>query len=112
AVGCAGRKLRRTEMRVLVAGGAGFIGSNLCRRLLDEGNDVVCVDNLVTGRRKNIEPLMADARFAFLERDVIQPLEGIEGIDAVFHLASPASPPGYQRFALETMLVNSRGTQN
>ena len=98
--------------RVLVAGGAGFIGSNLCARLLDDGLNVVCVDNLVTGRRKNIAALESHANFSYVHHDVIEPLPDLGRFDRVFHLASPASPPGYQRFQFETLRVNSEGTRH
>ena len=97
-------------MRYLVAGGAGFIGSNLCERLLDGGHDVVCLDNLVTGRRKNIAALEANPRFLYITHDVIEPLPLLPEVDGIFHLASPASPPGYKVHAVETMRVNSEGT--
>lgn len=95
-------------MNVLVSGGAGFIGSHLCARLLDEGYAVLCVDNLLTGSRSNIEALLGRPRFTFLHHDVIEPL-AFEA-DAVFHLASPASPVGYMDHPFETILVNSMGT--
>ncbi|HLZ70852.1 MAG TPA: UDP-glucuronic acid decarboxylase family protein [Dehalococcoidia bacterium] len=97
-------------MRTVVAGGAGFIGSHLCRRLLAEGHEVLCLDNLSTGRRSNIAALETEPRFTFLEHDVIGPL-GFAA-DVIFHLASPASPPGYLRRPVETMRVNSEGTLN
>lgn len=97
-------------MRALVAGGAGFIGSNLCARLLADGHEVWCADNFVTGRAKNIAPLADSPRFFFAEADIIGGLPPMPRLDAVFHLASPASPPGYQRFPIETMRVNSEGT--
>lgn len=99
-------------MRALVAGGAGFIGSHLCERLLDDGDDVLCVDNLITGFLTNVSALCNHPRFNFIQADVIQPLLVDGGIDAIYHLASPASPVGYLRRPLETALVNSAGTQN
>ena len=95
-------------MRVFVAGGAGFIGSHLCRRLLGDGHDVICVDNLSTGRHVNIRDLEDNPSFEFIEHDVIAPLAAM--CDAVFHLASPASPPGYLSRPVETLRVNSEGT--
>lgn len=95
-------------MKVVVTGGAGFIGSHLCTRLLDEGHAVLCVDNFITGSERNIAPLRAHPHFSFVQHDVIQPLD-FEG-DAIFHLASPASPVGYMEHPIETILVNSQGT--
>lgn len=96
--------------RILVAGGAGFIGSHLCRRLLDADNDVICVDNLVTGRRENIKELMGDSRFEFTRHDVIEPL--LVEVDQVYHLASPASPIHYQSNGIKTLKTNFLGTYN
>lgn len=99
-------------MRSLVTGGAGFIGSHLCESLLARGDDVVCVDNLITGRSENLDDLRARPGFTVVEADLIQGLD-VEGeVDRVFHLASPASPRGYLRKPLETALVNSVGTHN
>ncbi|HLV99764.1 MAG TPA: UDP-glucuronic acid decarboxylase family protein [Ktedonobacterales bacterium] len=95
-------------MNVLVTGGAGFIGSHLCARLLDEGYTVLCVDNLLTGSRSNIEALLGKPRFTFLHHDIVEPL-AFEA-EVVFHLASPASPVGYMEHPFETILVNSMGT--
>jgi len=97
-------------MRYLIAGGAGFIGSNLCASLLAAGHDVLCLDNLATGRKKNLEHLLTNGRFKFLNQDLLTPLPDLGSVDRVMHLASPASPPGYERLALETMRVNSEGT--
>jgi nucleoside-diphosphate-sugar epimerase len=95
-------------VKVLVAGGAGFIGSHLCARLLDEGHGVLCVDNLLTGSLRNIEALQDRPGFTFLRQDVTEPF-AFEA-EAVFHLASPASPVGYMEHPFETILVNSLGT--
>jgi nucleoside-diphosphate-sugar epimerase len=95
-------------LKVIVTGGAGFIGSHLCKRLLDEKHDVVCVDNLITGSTQNIDSLLNHPSFFFLEHDVTQPFD-LEA-DAIFHMASPASPVGYMDHPIETILVNSLGT--
>lgn len=100
-------------MHVVVTGGAGFIGSHLCTRLLEEGHRVTCVDNLITGSLDNIEPLRSNPNFRFIQADVSQPLPDLgERVDALFHLASPASPPGYLTYPLQTALANSHGTLN
>lgn len=96
-------------MDVLVSGGAGFIGSHLCARLLRDGHRVLCVDNLLTGAESNIAPLRSDTNFAFLRHDVTEPLKDVRA-DAIFHLASPASPVGYWEHPFETIRVNSEGT--
>ena len=97
-----------SPVRALVAGGAGFIGSHLCERLLADGHEVVSVDNLVTGDRRNLGGIADNPHFQAVEHDLIQPLPALPKIDAVFQLASPASPPGYIRRPLETAMVNSR----
>ena len=98
-------------MRALVAGGGGFIGSHLCERLIDEGHTVICADNFLTGRRSNVAHLLASPRFSLIELDFITSAPQVEP-ERIYHLASPASPPGYTRFPLETMRVNSEGTRN
>ncbi|HEU5199919.1 MAG TPA: UDP-glucuronic acid decarboxylase family protein [Ktedonobacterales bacterium] len=95
-------------MNVLVSGGAGFIGSHLCARLLDDGQNVLCVDNLLTGSLRNIEALQDRPGFTFLRQDVTESF-AFEA-EAVFHLASPASPVGYMEHPFETIMVNSLGT--
>ncbi len=95
-------------MKVVVTGGAGFIGSHLCTRLLEEGHNVLCVDSLITGSKSNIKPLLTNPRFTYLLQDVTLPFS-FEA-DAIFHLASPASPVGYLGNPIETILVNSQGT--
>ena len=99
----------------LVAGGAGFIGTHLCKSLLNDNYKVICVDNLITSSKKNIESLLNNPNFIFLEKDIVKPFEVNEPVDFVFHLASPASPNhhskiSYHALPLETMLVNTTGT--
>src|SRR5271166_2277259 len=97
-------------MRAVVTGGAGFLGSHLCDRLLLEGWDVWALDNLITGDLSNIAHLEGNRHFQFVSKDVNKPL-GVEGIvDYVFHFASPASPPDYLKFPVETLKVGSLGT--
>jgi len=98
-------------MRVLVTGGAGFIGSHLCDALLGAGHSVVCLDNLVTGRRENIAHLSNEQRFEFLKQDVCQPFD-CGKVDYIFHLASPASPADYMRYGIETLETGSAGSRN
>src|SRR5215203_5537932 len=98
-------------MPTLVTGGAGFVGSHLCDWLVESGRDVIVVDNLVTGRVVNIWHLLGHPRFTFIERDVCHDLPPLPHIDEIYHLASPASPPVYQRHQVATMLVNSEGTR-
>jgi nucleoside-diphosphate-sugar epimerase len=95
-------------LKIVVTGGAGFIGSHLCARLLSEGHNVLCVDNLLTGAERNIAPLRSHPNFTYLRHDVTKPFEF--DADAIFHLASPASPVGYMEHPIETILVNSQGT--
>jgi nucleoside-diphosphate-sugar epimerase len=97
-------------VRSVISGGAGFIGSHLCERLLREGHEVVCLDNVSTGSAANVAHLRGESRFDFRQVDVTEPLPDVGKADAVFHLASPASPPGYLRRPIETMLANSLGT--
>ncbi len=97
---------------VLVAGGAGFIGSHLCERLLGEGKKVVCIDNLCTGSKKNIQELLKDKNFVFLKQDITESVKATGKIDEIFNLASPASPVQYQRLAIETLMVGALGTKN
>ncbi|OGG11296.1 hypothetical protein A2Z00_02325 [Candidatus Gottesmanbacteria bacterium RBG_13_45_10] len=96
----------------VVTGGAGFIGSNLCEALLGRGHVVFCVDNLITGTEKNIEQLKKNPDFTFIRWDVAKDMPVLSRVDYVFHLASPASVPDYQKYDEETALVNSIGTRN
>ncbi|MDD3421455.1 MAG: SDR family oxidoreductase [Methanocellales archaeon] len=97
---------------VLVTGGAGFIGSHLCEKLLVEGHKVICLDDLSTGNENNIHHLLSDAGFTYLKQDIVKSLKITEKIDHIFHLASPASPVDYQRLPIETLLAGSFGTNN
>ncbi|HZD64657.1 MAG TPA: NAD-dependent epimerase/dehydratase family protein, partial [Acidimicrobiales bacterium] len=99
-------------MRTVVTGGAGFLGSHLCEALVDRGEEVVCVDNLVTGSRENIAPLVPRRGFSFVHHDVSQPLPIADRVDAVCHLASPASPPHYLALPIETLDAGSKGTRH
>ncbi|HEX5419616.1 MAG TPA: NAD-dependent epimerase/dehydratase family protein, partial [Gammaproteobacteria bacterium] len=96
-------------MRILVAGGAGFVGSHLCTRLVQDGHFVYCLDDLSTGRTENIEVLTRSPRFAFVPRSVLEPLW--LPVDAIFNLASPASPPHYQADPEQTLRTNVEGTR-
>ncbi|MBB5857500.1 NAD-dependent epimerase/dehydratase family protein [Amycolatopsis umgeniensis] len=96
--------------RVLVAGGAGFIGGHLCARLLAAGHTVLCVDNLSTGRRRNLDVLTETERFDFAEADIVDGLVVSGPFDAIVNLASPASPPDYLRAPIETLRTGSAGT--
>jgi dTDP-glucose 4,6-dehydratase len=98
--------------RIVVTGGAGFLGSHLCTALLDRGDQVVCIDNVATGRVDNIEHLFGRAGFRFVQHDVSQFIWVPGPVDAVMHLASPASPKDYLDMPIQTLKVGSLGTHN
>jgi dTDP-glucose 4,6-dehydratase len=99
-------------MRVVVAGGAGFLGSHLCRRLLDRGDEVVCMDNLVTGDMANVSELFEVPQFSFVHQDVSNFVHVAGPIDAVMNFASPASPVDYLELPIQTLKVGSLGTHH
>lgn len=98
-------------MRIVVTGGAGFLGSHLCDRLLAEGHEVVAVDNFITGRRSNIADIQTD-RFSFIAQDVSKYIEVDGPVDFVMHLASPASPIDFERYPIQILKVGALGTHN
>lgn len=97
-------------MRVLITGGAGFLGSHLCDRFLRDGHDVIAMDNLITGNVRNLEHLAGNGRFRFIKQDVTEYLYIDGALDAVLHLASPASPVDYLEFPIQTLKVGALGT--
>ena len=102
----------RSFRRVLVTGGAGFLGSHLCERFLAEGAEVLCLDNLLTGSMNNIDPLLGHERFSFEHYDVTKHLYVSGPLDAVLHFASPASPADFERLPIQILKVGSLGTHN
>ncbi len=97
-------------MRILVTGGAGFIGSFLCESLLDEGHEVICLDNLFSGFRRNIQPFRTNPSFEFIRHDVVEPI--LLEVDQIYNLACPASPVHYQYNPVKTVKTNVMGTIN
>ena len=97
-------------MRILVTGGAGFIGSHLCERLVAEGHEVICLDNFFTGRRENITHLLGENRFELVRHDVIEPI--LLEVDQIYNLACPASPIHYQYNPVKTVKTNVMGMIN
>jgi UDP-glucuronate decarboxylase len=97
-------------MRILVTGGAGFLGSHLCERLLVKGHEVLCLDNFFTGRKKNVEHLLNHPYFELIRHDITLPI--LLEVDRIYHLACPASPIHYQYNAIKTIKANVIGTIN
>src|SRR6266446_5747598 len=102
--------LSHNKLRILVTGGAGFLGSHLCERLLAEENDVICVDNFFTGRRENVSHLLDNRRFELLRHDVIEPI--LLEVDQIYNLACPASPIHYQYNPVKTVKTSVMGMIN
>jgi len=97
---------------IVITGGAGFIGSNMCEKLLHHGHKIICIDNLLTGNMQNIEYLLNHSNFIFINHDIIQPLEINEDIDEIYNFACPASPPKYQKDPIHTLKINFIGVLN
>ena len=96
--------------RILITGGSGFIGSHLCRRFLDDGDEVICMDNLLTGRLKNIEDLFGHDSFTFLKQDVSEFIHVPGPLNVILHFASPASPADFERLPIQILKVGALGT--
>ena len=102
----------KKQKTILITGGAGFIGSHLCEKLLKQGNQVICLDNFFTGSKKNIEPWLTQKNFQLIEHDIIEPFFTDEKIDQIYNLACPASPIGYQLNPIRTVKTTTIGVIN
>ena len=99
-------------MRAVITGGAGFLGSHLCELMLEKGWEVLCLDNLVTGSDSNVSHLLPHPKFRFARQDVSRYIEVPGPVEAVLHFASPASPPDYLKYPIQTLKVGALGTHN
>ncbi len=99
-------------MRILITGGAGFIGSHLCERLIKKGHEVICMDSLLTGAKTNIKELLSMPNFKFIEHNVSEYVEFKQDLDYILHFASPASPTDYLKYPIQTLKVGALGTHN
>lgn len=97
---------------ILITGCCGFIGSNMCNFLLKKNYKIIGIDNLITGRKKNIENFHSNKNFKFIEQDICEPIELKSSIEKIFHLASPASPKDYLKYPIKTLKTGSLGTEN
>ena len=104
--------ISKDSKRVLVTGGAGFLGSHLCEKLLEEGFSVLCMDNFLTGRKENIEHLLGNPHFKFEKHDVTKFIDVKGNLDYIMHFASPASPVDYHKHPIHTLKVGALGTYN
>ncbi len=104
--------MNKKSKRILITGGAGFIGSHLAERFLGQGHAVIALDNFITGSKVNVRHLWKYKNFKLLPRDISKPFSISGKLNAVLHFASPASPPDYLKYPIQTLLVGSRGTQN
>ena len=104
--------MSQKNKRIVISGGAGFIGSHLAERFLGQGHSVLAIDNFITGAGANVRHLSKHKKFKLMRRDISKPTNIPGKVDAVFHFASAASPPDYLKYPIETLLVGSRGTQN
>jgi dTDP-glucose 4,6-dehydratase len=109
---CTARWGEEFEMRAVITGGAGFLGSHLCDLFVERGWDVLCLDNLVTGLEANISHLLPHPRFRMVRQDVSHYIEVAGPVEAVLHFASPASPPDYLKYPIQTMKAGALGTHN
>ena len=98
--------------RVLITGAAGFLGSHLCDRFISEGFEVIGVDNFITGLRLNIEHMLINPNFKFIEHDIVSQLDIDGPLDFIIHFASPASPKDHLKMPIQTLMANSLGTYN
>lgn len=104
--------MKASPKRILITGGAGFIGSHLCKYLLNQGKQVICLDNFFTSSKENIEHLLNNKDFVLIERDINESLSKLDNLDRIYNLASPASPVHYQSSPIETIKTNTLGVFN
>ena len=98
-------------MTTLVTGGSGFVGSHLCERLLADGETVIAIDNMVTGDRSNVAEFLDNPLFTLIQHDLLDGIPDLPKLDRIYHMASPASPPAYQRHAIATLRINAETTR-
>ncbi len=106
------KRISGKQQSILITGGAGFLGSRLCSRYIEQGYRVICLDNLSTGRMINIAPLLNHPRFSFVKHDVTRPVQLPRRVSMIFNMACPASPPKYQADPIHTMKTNVQGALN